>query len=327
MKKAIAVIGNGFVGGSLSTVFFERGFDVYAFDKGGKYAQGVIPACVVSTSPTVQPSQFEPDIAANGSIAKLVEKARKNQYFTNVFFLCLPTPMSTGGEADLSIVEGVLTELSKERGEKIAVIKSTVPPGSVSKWNKKFKDTGLTITHSPEFLREATAIDDMRNQDRIIVGGPIEAVQIVKEVFAAAFPDVPFVATTSCNSELTKYVINCFLAMKVSFANEIFQLVEALQDRDHDVNYAEIIKCVTLDKRIGSSHFQVPSFEKDENGNPLRGFSLSCFPKDVNALIHKAKEVGVLPTMLEATWEKNLEVRPGKDWEKMFGRAVSLKKE
>lgn len=327
-KLSVAVIGQGFVGGSLTTVLNERNIDVYVYDKTGKIAPG-----------GVQPELFcerkRPLLVKStrqvNSIEDLVEfcEHRDLKNFSGIYFVCLPTPMFEDGSADLSIVEDVLNCLSKvdvvNNKKRIAVVKSTVPPGSTEKWNEQFKNSGLRIIFSPEFLRESTALDDMRNQDRIILGGPRPQINKVKEVFKHAFQTVKIVKTSSTNAELTKYVTNCFLAMKVSFANELYQICEALAKNKLDVDYDRVIECASMDKRLGTSHWNVPSFETDDNGNSLFGFSLSCFPKDLNALIVKARELGVNPTLLEATWKKNLEVRPGKDWEQMVGRAISKK--
>lgn len=312
--KSIACIGQGFVGGSLTTVFAERGFDVFAYDKSGKYKPGA-KAVVNKHGDAIFPHLVE----------ELVTEAEKVEHFSKVYFVCLPTPMYEDGEADLSIVEGVLEQLTNIPGERIVVVKSTVPPGSVERWNNVFGPRGLHIVFNPEFLREATALDDMRNQDRIILGGPRPWINQVRDVFQSAFPTVPIFKTSSTNAEMVKYVINTFLATKVSFANEIYQICEKIADFGQNCDYDRIIELSTLDSRLGKSHWKVPSFEVDENGRPLKGYSLSCFPKDVNALITLAKKLGVDPKVLSAGWQKNLEVRPNKDWERLLGRAVSKK--
>lgn len=328
MKKSVAVIGQGFVGGSLTTVLAEKGLDVFVYDKTGKVAPGghcpEVPTFVEHPNSTV-PGGGQMLPCPVSSVRKLVTYVEKLKNFSGIYFVCLPTPMFEDGSADLSIVEGVLDELANVPGNRIAVVKSTVPPGSTETWNKRLEGTGLRVIHCPEFLTEANALDDMRNQDRIILGGPRPYINKVKQLFQGAFPTVPVIKTSSTNSEMTKYVTNCFLALKVSFANEIYQLCEALDKKGLNADYDRIVECATMDKRLGKSHWKVPSFEVDENGENLRGFSLSCFPKDVNALISKEKELGIEPTMLEATWRKNVEVRPGRDWEKLVGRAVSKK--
>ena len=313
MKKSIAVIGQGFVGGSLTTVFAERGFDVYAYDKAGKYAKGSLP------------SHGDPVAGYPGSITELIHDNEEGGTpgFSRVYFVCLPTPMYEDGSADLSIVAGALTELSSIPGERIAVVKSTVPPGSVEAWNKKFAETGLRVVFNPEFLTEATALDDMRNQNRIILGGPRPWINEVKQVFQAAFPKIPVIKTSSSNAEMIKYLTNNFLAIKLAFANEMLQICEALDKNGLNIDYDKVIEYAKYDSRLGASHWSVPG----PDGS--RGFGGHCFPKDLNALRALSESLGVKPTMLKAAWEKNLEVRPPaeRNWEQMVGRAVSKKKD
>lgn len=309
MKNSIAVIGQGFVGGSLTTVFAERGFDVYAYDKAGKHAKGSLP------------SHGDPVAGYPGSIAELIGDNEEGGTpgFSNVYFVCLPTPMHEDGSADLSIVEGALRELAAIPGERIAVIKSTVPPGSTEKWNAMFKDTGLHVIFNPEFLTERTALDDMRNQNRIILGGPRPWINTVKQVFRTAFSEIKIIKTSSTTAEMIKYLTNNFLTVKVAFANEMAQICEALDKNGLNVDYDKVVEYASYDSRVGPSHWNVPG------PDGRRGYSGSCFPKDINAMICVSKSIGVDPKILKAAWEKNLEVRPERDWEELVGRAVSKK--
>lgn len=314
--KTIAVIGQGFVGGSLTTVFAERGFKVYVYDKAGKVATGGDGRFAPIDFPGIDgPTPTQIFAAAVGALKD----------FSGVFFVCLPTPMFEDGEADLSIVENTLKELSEVKGERIAVIKSTVPPGSVEKWNKKFAHTGLRVVFNPEFLTEANALEDMRNQNRIILGGPRPHINKVKLIFQTAFPKVPLIKTSSTTAEMVKYVTNCFLAAKVSFANEMFQVCEALDKSGLDIDYDKVVEYARFDERLGHSHWAVPGPVPTHDGRYVKGFGGHCFPKDLNALKKVADQLGVDTKVLDAVWEKNLEVRPSedRDWEKMQGRAVS----
>ncbi len=318
--KSIAVIGQGFVGGSLTTVFDERGFNVYVYDKTEKVAQG---------GRTLGPHLFEmPNLQVPTPIQVFVAATQALKDFSGVYFVCLPTPMFEDGEADLSIVEGVLKELSEIPGERIAVIKSTVPPGSTEKWNRQFAATGLRVIFNPEFLTEANALDDMRNQNRIILGGPRPHINTVKQIFQSAFPKVPLIKTSSTTAEMVKYVTNCFLSMKVSFANEMFQVCEALDKDGLDIDYDKVIEYARFDERLGHSHWAVPGPVPTHDGRYVKGFGGHCFPKDLNALKKVADDLGIDTKILDAVWEKNLEVRPpqDRDWEKMQGRAVSKRK-
>jgi UDPglucose 6-dehydrogenase len=317
--KSIAVIGQGFVGGSLTTVFAERGFDVYTYDKTGKVAEG--GRNVISNSRKTEARSAWTTLG--GFIHALT--THKDSHFSNVYFICLPTPMLENGAADLSIVESVLKELAMSSStDKVAVIKSTVPPGSTERWNKQFEGTGLHVVFNPEFLREVSALDDMRNQNRIILGGPRPHINKVKQLFEAAFPNVLIIKTSSSTAEMVKYVTNVHLAVKVSLANEFHQICEALDAKGANIDYDKVIEYATIDTRLGRSHWKVPGpMPASDTGEPAKGFAGSCFIKDLNALMAVARDLGVDPKTMSGAWEKNLEVRPQKDWENLVGRAVS----
>ena len=230
-KPSIGVVGQGFVGGSLSQVFAERGFLVYTYDKAGVAI---------------------PDTAPRESLEEMVAcVAEKND--VPIIFVCLPTPMRKTGEADLSIVEGVLDQLADLPGKRIAVVKSTIPPGSTEVWNATYNSSGLTVVFNPEFLTEANAVDDMRDQTRIVVGGPRPASTTVKNLFRQAFPDVKIIKTGSTEAEAVKYFTNCLLATKVSFANEMYQICNGL-----GIDYDKVLEYGLHDPRIGKTHLSVP---------------------------------------------------------------------
>lgn len=326
--KSIAVIGQGFVGGSLTTVFAERGFDVYVYDKAGKVAKG---GKVPQLHQLTDPAHLNPSVSAASTKGLVYAMQELGKTFSGVYFVCLPTPMFEDGEADLSIVEGVLDDLAEAHKtlsrDGIAVVKSTVPPGSVEKWNKKYEAQGLHVIFNPEFLTEANALDDMRNQDRIILGGPRPWINAVKLLFQTAFKGVPVIKTSSTTAEMVKYTINCFLSTKVAFANEMAQLCEALDGKGLNIDYDKVVEYAKLDKRLGNSHWAVPGPVPTHDGRYVRGFGGHCFPKDLNALVFVADALGIDMKVLKAAWAKNLEVRPpqDRDWEHMQGRAVSKK--
>ena len=224
--------------------------------------------------------------------------------------MCLPTPMHKDGTCDLSIVRNTVLEIDKHADEHITVIKSTVPPGTTKQLNKECNFS--QVVFNPEFLTEANYIDDFKNQNRIIVGGPRPASTIIKNLFKKVFYNTPIIKTGSNTAEMVKYFLNCFLATKVSFANELKSICETA-----DIDYDKVVEYVLYDNRVGKTHFATPGPDGKS------GFGGSCFPKDINAMIAFAKENGVLPTVLEAVWDKNLEVRPERDWEKLIGRAVT----
>lgn len=233
----------------------------------------------------------------------------------NETFLCLPTPMKKSGECDLSIVRNCLQDISDlvehyQKTNFIVIIKSTIPPGTTEQLNKEFKF--LHIAFNPEFLTEANANEDYKNQNRIIVGADRPYSSRVKQIFAKAFPKVPIIKTSSTIAEMIKYVTNSFLAMKVSFANEMYQICQGL-----DIDYDKVIEYAKYDDRLGNSHWSVPGPDGD------LGFGGHCFPKDVAALTYLAVSLGVNPTMLAGTAIKNKEVRTDLDWTRQIGRAVS----
>lgn len=277
----LGIIGQGFVG---SAVYegMKSHFNVFTFDINGK--------CTES------------------SLFNLIEKV-------DTTFLCLPTPMKKSGECDLSIVRNCLSQVdmivkSLNKKEFIVIIKSTIPPGTTEKLNRE--NENLNIVFNPEFLTEANAVEDYKNQNRIIVGGERPYSSRVKKIFEKAFPKVPIVKTSSTIAEMIKYVTNTFLATKVSFANEMFQICEGL-----NIDYDKVIEYARYDDRLGNSHWSVPGPDGDF------GFGGHCFPKDVAALKYVADEMNISTTVLTSTLSKNSEVRTNKDWEKQIGRAVS----
>jgi UDPglucose 6-dehydrogenase len=229
---------------------------------------------------------------------------------TDTIFVCVPTPMKPSGECDISIVKSVIYELNKYCKDHIIILKSTVPPTTTERFNKDCKQ--LTIVFSPEFLTEANYINDFIECNRIILGGPEKSTLHAKNIFLQCFPNKIYIRTDSTTAEIVKYIGNTFLATKVSFANEIKQVCDAL-----NVDYNEVIEYAKLDSRLGPSHWAVPG----PDGN--LGFGGSCFPKDINALISLAEEKGLQPKVLRAAWNKNLEIRPERDWEDLIGRAIS----
>lgn len=293
--KAIGIIGRGFVG----TAVYEglkHAFDIYVYDK----IKGSMS--VVSGVETHHPNQPDP-------IAYLL------QNIDGPVFVCVPTPMNEDGSCNVSIVESVIKEISEvatRTGRKgtVAIIKSTVVPGTTLRLNQTYHD--LQTVYNPEFLTERNSVNDFKNQDRIIIGGPHDGTSMAKQMYETAYPNVPVTKTSSTIAEMIKYMTNCFLATKVSFANEMSQICKKL-----DVDYDKVVEYATKDKRLGASHWSVPG------PDGLKGFGGSCFPKDINALITLAESVGVEPSLMKAAWEKNLEVRPSRDWESLKGRAVN----
>jgi len=229
---------------------------------------------------------------------------------SDIIFICLPTPMKKSGQCDTSIVRkeiGKINGFSNEK--KIIVIKSTVPPGTTSDIDNE--NENIDVIFNPEFLTEANFIEDFKKQNRIILGGNKNPVDILKRVYLKVFPNTEIIKTDSKTSEMIKYLTNTFLATKVSFANEM----KIICDKSN-VDYEKVVQYALYDERLGKSHWSVPGPD-----NKL-GFGGSCFPKDINALIYFAISEGVNPEVLKSVWATNLKVRPEKDWEKLLGRAI-----
>ena len=276
----IGIIGQGFVGNAVFQKF-RKYYNVYTYDLQAKLCN-----------------------ATNEEI--FVE--------CDIIFVCLPTPMNKDGSCYTGLVEAELRDLDEKcrfdsNKNKTIIIKSTISPGTTAKWNKQFKN--LNVVFNPEFLTEANAVSDYENQNRIILGGPRKATTKLKPIFAKVFPKAAIIKTDSTYAEMVKYVTNSFLATKVSFANEMYEICNGL-----DIDYDKVIEYAQYDDRLGKSHWSVPGPDGDF------GYGGHCFPKDVKALIHVAKKLNVTPTILTATDDKNFYVRTDKDWEKMEGRAV-----
>ena len=225
-----------------------------------------------------------------------------------ITFLCVPTPVSEDGSCDVSIAKDVLTELDRHQYKGVVVIKSTIIPDYLHKFKKTYD---LKMVYNPEFLTEANAVNDFENQKRIILGGPKSETTKLKKIYSKVFPKAHIIKTDSKHAEMVKYLTNCFLATKVSFANEIYQVCEKLK-----VDYSKVVKYAVLDERLGKSHWNVPGPDGD------LGFGGHCLPKDLSAFIHLAMKLDTETNVLNAVEETNDVVRKNRDWEDMKGRAV-----
>lgn len=229
-------------------------------------------------------------------------------------FICLPTPMKSNGKCDLRIIENVLNDIDllvdNLESKRTIIIKSTIPPGTTERWNKHYDC--LNIVFNPEFLTERNAEEDFNNQERIIIGGPRPYSTDVVRIFSKVFPKAKIIKTDSTHAEMVKYLTNSFLSVKVSFANEIYQLCDKLK-----IDYDKVVEYATYDDRLGKSHWQVPGHDGD------LGFGGHCFPKDLASLLYLTDELQTINNVLHATQDTNDEVRKNRDWEQMKGRAVS----
>ena len=279
----IGIVGQGFVGNAVYQKF-KNYYDVLTHDKD--------------------------DTKSTSTLDNMV-------HLCSTIFLCLPTPMKSDGSCDVSILENVLQEIdlisdNYEFGvtKRTIVIKSTISPGTTQKWNNKYES--LRLVFNPEFLTERNAVKDYENQNRIILGGPRPATTELKQIFSKVFPKAHIIKTDSTHAEMVKYLTNNFLSVKVSFANEMYQLCDKL-----NIDYDKVVEYATYDDRLGKSHWNVPGHDGDF------GFGGHCFPKDLAAILHLTEELKTVNNVLCATQETNNNVRKDRDWEKMKGRAVS----
>ncbi len=278
----IAMIGTGYVGLVSGTCFADFGHHVTCVDKD----QGKIDALLSGKMPIWEPG-------LDGLVAANVARGRLS--FTTVLadalkgaeavFIAVGTPSRRGdGHADLSFVFAAVEELAKALDQAVVVVtKSTVPVGTGDKIAALLKEhgapDGCVVASNPEFLREGAAIADFKHPDRILVGAEDErARQVLAEIYRPLFLNkAPLLFTGRRTAELTKYAANAFLAMKISFINEMADLCEAV-----DADVQDLARGIGLDNRIG------PKFL-----HPGPGYGGSCFPKDTLALLRAAEEAGV----------------------------------
>ena len=245
--------------------------------------------------------------------------------WSDIIFICVPTPMRLDGSCDIRILKSALDTayeslknnesktafsdfLDSQKDPKTFVIKSTIPPGTTESLASRYPKINLCF--SPEFLTEANSFEDFKNQSRIIIGG--NGAREVKQMFRKAFPKIPIVITKSQTAEMVKYFINCFLATKVTFANQMYDICQFA-----GVDYDKVCEYALYDTRIGKSHLAVPGPDGD------RGFGGHCFPKDLLAIIKFSEADNVENQFLIDVESANDYYRKNRDWEKMKGRAVS----
>ena len=282
----IAIIGTGYVGLASAVGFAHLGHDVVGIDidkeKITKLSRGKSPI-------------YEKDIEV---FLKKSLKKKKIKFSTDYskvgsskfVFLCLPTPQLEDGAADISFILESSKMLSRYlKQSSTVVIKSTVPVNTWKLVKEKIDRDDVAIVSNPEFLREGTALQDFFKPDRIVVGSTDEVkAKEVSSLYKAKKAKIVFTDNTS--AEIIKYASNSFLAIKLSFVNEIAAYAEST-----DANALEVLNAMGLDKRIGKDFLK-----------PGPGWGGMCFPKDVSALKESAREKNVPIPLLDAALESNL---------------------
>jgi UDPglucose 6-dehydrogenase len=294
----IAVVGTGYVGLVTGTCFAETGNKVICVDidkaKVDKLSSGEITIYEPGLEKLFLRNQKEGRLKFTESLSEAIVDAE-------IIFLALPTPPGADGSADLKYILGVANDLGKllkPSDYKIIIDKSTVPVGTAKKVrNTILKSGGNTIAASfdivsnPEFLREGVAVDDFMKPDRVVIGTTSErAIKIMNDLYSPFVRQGnPVIFMDESSAELTKYAANAFLAVKISFMNEIAQMCECL-GADVDM----VRKGIGSDERIGK-RFLFPGI----------GYGGSCFPKDVQALAMSADEVNYDFKILDAVMDVN----------------------
>lgn len=227
-------------------------------------------------------------------------------------FVSVPTPINPAGKTSMKYVDTVISQLRELNYAGFIIIRSTVPVGTSDHYNCNFM---------PEFLTEKNAINDFANNSNWIFGcnddeNKESFVKLMTSIIdsAHAHKKIAHRRMTFMNNkeaEMVKYFRNTFLATKISFCNEIHAFC-----KKKCISYDRVVDIAAEDSRICKSHTAVP-------GHDGRfGFGGTCFPKDINALIQFGNMNGQNTPLLNAVWQKNLEMRPERDWELDKGRSV-----
>ena len=284
-------MGMGFVGVTTALVFADSGWNVTGLDPDQAKINSLLKGNLPFYEPGVE--QLLSKHVANGTIAFTTspESAiRENQ----IIFLCVGTPSSPDGSADLRYIKQAASWIGEFMQEhKWIVIKSTVPIGThekVRQWvtNSQVIPTTFDTINNPEFLREGSALEDTMKPDRIVIGTTNEdAANHIAPLYANM--KCPVIITKPRTAEMIKYASNSFLATKISFMNELARLTNEM-----DINISDVSKGMGLDPRIGNQFLRAGI-----------GYGGSCFPKDVDSLIHTAKEKGLKLSLLEKVVKVN----------------------
>lgn len=292
----IAIAGAGYVGLTSAVCLCELGHRVSLIE---------IDPCRLSELQAGRSPIFEPGVPElmmahlEGGALRVTDNLWAAVEGAGALFICVGTPPRTSGAPDLSALRRLINQIGQIKlpPELVVVLKSTVPPGT-NRWVSSALGLTNPVVSNPEFLREGTAVFDFFHPDRIIVGGPDSEARLqVAGLYAPI--DAPLLLTDWEEAELIKYATNGFLALKISYANEIASLAEAI-----GADALQILEGLGLDHRVG------PAFLK-----PGPGYGGSCLPKDLAALRWKAREQGVRLELLPAAERVNQRQR-----ERLVGR-------
>ncbi len=282
----IAVIGTGYVGLTTSVGLADLGHEVVAFDinleKITSLASGKSPIFEPGLEEILENVLKTKNLLATDDLALAVSEAE-------FIFTCVPTPQDEDGSADLSFVIAASQAIGPLlKSNSIVITKSTVPVGAAAQVEKALNREDIHVASNPEFLREGVAVQDFKSPDRIVVGA--RNTEIGNRVMALySRIDCPKIVTSQSAAELIKYASNSFLAMKLSFVNDMAALCEAVEANPIDVMHG-----MGLDSRIGNKFLE-----------PGPGWGGSCFPKDTRALGAIAEEHGIQIPLIAAAIASN----------------------
>ena len=280
------MIGTGYVGLTTSIGLASLGHDVVGYDidpsKVDQLKAGILPIYEPGLD------QMLTDVLASGKLratSKLAEAITGAEFV----FTCVPTPQDEDGSADLSYVISASQAMkSLLKPGAVVVTKSTVPVGSAQRVEAAIDRDDIHVASNPEFLREGAAVYDFQNPDRIVVGArSADVAQRVMDLYAKV--ECPKVLTSQPAAELIKYASNSFLAIKLSFVNDVAALCEAA-----GANSREVMHGMGLDTRIGNRFLE-----------PGPGWGGSCFPKDTRALASIADSFGLQIPLINAAIASN----------------------
>lgn len=286
----ISIVGTGYVGLVAGLCFADAGHSVTCTDSDAEK----IKLLRDSKLPFYEPGLFDL-LTRNFHRIRFVDSVAEVTAVSDVIFLAIGTPELPDGKADLGALIRVTQQIAESsKTPKIIALKSTVPVGTAQQLKSLCNDFSAhthTIVSNPEFLKQGSAVEDFLHPDRIVVGcmDP-KAQSIMKQVYEPFLSDdCPILFMDNTSAEMTKYAANSFLAMKVSFINELALLADLV-----GADIESVKDGFTSDERINPSFFQ-----------PGIGYGGSCFPKDVRALIHTAKEKDLDLKLFKAVDEVN----------------------
>jgi UDPglucose 6-dehydrogenase len=282
LSQTIAVIGSGYVGLTLSASLALLGHNVECTDKSFQRVQqltrGQVPIVEDGLTEAVQ------QMLAVGRLRFSTDNthAAGNADFV---FLCLPTPMGDDGRADLSFVRQVAEEIGSHlRPGAVVITKSTVPVGTGQLVLNSLGRADLHVVSNPEFLAEGTALRDCLRPDRVVVGAASEAVASSVADLYGPFANPRSILTDVTSAELIKYASNAYLAVRLTFVNSIAEMCDAA-----GADIRSVVKGMGADHRIGTAFLK-----------PGPGWGGSCFPKDTEALVRTARQLGCELPLVEA---------------------------